>query len=32
MRPLCKETPSIIGQSANKSLNVNVKSYECKLW
>ena len=32
MRLLVKETLSIIGQSANKSLNVNVKSFECKLW
>ena len=32
MRFLVKETLSIIGQSANKSLNVNVKSFECKLW
>ena len=32
MRLLVKETLSKIGQSANKSLNVNVKSFECKLW
>ena len=32
MRLLVKEILSIIGQSANKSLNVNVKSFECKLW
>ena len=29
---LVNEPLSIIGQSANKSLNINVKSFEYKLW
>ena len=32
MRLLAKESSSIFKQSANKSLNVNIKSFECKLW